>query len=155
MFLLQFLELIVEDFNFWPTDVLIDILIRVLTNETIERVASFAYGNGVPLRLLSRFLRLCGRDRSEVSFTHLFSLYHMWKVESSALHQASYYNVKHKRFCWINGEDHNQNEYVLNGGEAAASEAVPLGFDGTDYEETIIERLNSIQYEEYVFDLFQ
>ena len=43
----------------------------------------------------------------------------------------------------------------MNGEEAAASVAVPLGFVGTDYEEEIVAKLNSIQYEEYEFDLFQ
>ena len=127
MFILQFLELIVDDFNFWPTEVLLDIFIRVPTFQAIERVASFAYGNGVPLRILSRFLRLCGQDWSENSFTHLYSLYHKWRVEFGEVHHASYYNVKHKRFCWINGEDHNQNEFVLNG-EGGSKYGCPAWF---------------------------
>ena len=77
----------------------------------------------------------------------------MWRVESGAVHQTSYYNVKHKKVCWLNGEDHIQNEFVLNGDEAAADVGVPLGFANTKHEEEIVAKLNTIHNEEYVFDL--
>jgi len=155
MFIIQFLELLVDDFNFWPSDVLLDIFVRVPSFQAVERIASIAYGNGVPLRILSRFLHLVNPDWGESSSIHLYSLYHMWKLDSGAVHQTSYYNVRHKKICWLNGEDHIQDEFVLNGDEAAADVAVPLGFDGTDHEEVIVAKLNSIQNEEYFFDLLQ
>ena len=77
----------------------------------------------------------------------------MWKLESGAVHQTKYYNVKHKKVCLLNGEDHSQNEFVLNGDAAAADEGVPLGFAGTEQERVIIAKLNEIQYEEYAFDM--
>ena len=79
----------------------------------------------------------------------------MWKLDSGAVHRTSYYNVRHKKICWLNGEDHIQDEFVVNGDEAAADVAVPLGFDGTDHEEVIVAKLNSIQNEEYFFNLLQ
>ena len=108
MFLLQFLELLVDDFCFWPTSVLFDIFFSPPTIEARERIASFAYGNGIPLRVLSRFLRLFNPEWSDESYTHLYALYHMWKLESSAIHRSTYYK-------------HTQDEFVLNGDEAAAT----------------------------------
>ena len=149
MIIIQFLEFLVDDFNFWPSDVLFDIFIGASTFQAVARIASFAYGNGVPLRILYRFLHLCNPEWSESSSVHLYSLYHMWRVETGIL----YYNVRHRKVCWLNGEDHIQDEFVLNGDEAAADVAVPLGFDGSDHEEVIVAKLNSLKNEEYFFDL--
>ena len=154
MFLFQLLELLVDDFNVWPTDVLFDIFINPPTIEAIERIASFAYGNGIPLRLLTHFLRLCNLEWSEVSFSHLYALYHMWKLEPSEVHRSQYYNVGHKRLCWLNGDDHNQDEFVLKGEAAAAVVGAPLGFDLSTHE-AIIHKLNCLSHEEYVFEIMK
>ena len=153
MFLLQLLDLIADDFTVWPTDVIFDIFINPPTIQTIERIASFAYGNGIPLQVLSRFLRLTNLEWSDESFSHLYALYHMWKVESNTTHRSTCYNIKFKRLCWINGDDHAQDEFVLNGKEAVASEGVPIGFELTTHERAIVRKLNSLSNEEYVLDI--
>ena len=77
----------------------------------------------------------------------------MWKLESSAVHRSTYYNVRFKRVYWLNGDDHTQDDFVLNGDEAAANVYVPIGFELTTYEEAIVHKLNCLSNEEYVFDI--
>ena len=88
-----------------------------------------------------------------MNHTHLYALYHMWKLESSAVHRSTYYNVGFKRVCWLNGDDHTQDEFVLNGVEAAADVGVPIGFAGTTHEGVTVAKLNRLTNEEYVFDI--
>ena len=148
--LLQFLELLIDDFEAWPTDILLATFVAQPSFHSVERIAAFSYGNGIPLRLLTRFVSLCNREWDHNSYLQLYSLYHMWKMEPNTLHHASYYNVKHKKLCWINGDNHPQHELVTNG---EVAEGVTLGFDCTEHEEDIVAKLNALQNAEFVFDL--
>jgi len=153
MLLLQFLELIINDFNLWPTNVLLAIFVDQLTDQSIETIAAFSYGNGIPLRLLTRFVTLCNRLWTHNSSLQLYTLYHLWKVEAYTLHHATYYDVGRKELCWINGDNHPQHEPTTNGEEAAAA-GITLGFECTEHDEVIIAKLNELQDEEFMFDLF-
>ena len=116
-------------------------------------IAAFSYGNGIPLRLLTRFVTLCNPLWTHNSSLQLYTLYHLWKVEAYTLHHAMYYDIGRKKLCWINGDNHPQHEPTTNGEEAAAA-GITLGFECTEHDEVIITKLNELQDEEFMFDLF-
>ena len=78
----------------------------------------------------------------------MHSIYNRLFQGKNAHHHASYYDVKYKKMYWINGEYSVAQEPVL-----PEETIIPLGYEGTRYDEEIVRRLNEISHEECVFNL--
>ena len=164
MLLLQFLELIVDHFNRWPTDILLAIFVDPPCHQSVERIAAFAYGNGIPLRVLTRFVTLVNPQWRHIHSLQLYTHYHMWKVEVDATHCGQYFSMALGKYCWINGDCHPRDEPVLNGPEPPLDEGtieeegegamgIALGYNHTPHEEDIVTKLNLIYNEVYELDM--
>ena len=79
LLLLQFLEL--------------SMFVEQPTFHSVEKIAAFSYGNGIPLRVLTRFLNLSNPLRTHINSLQLHTFYHMWRIEEDSVHRATYYNV--------------------------------------------------------------
>jgi len=77
MLLFQFLELIVDDFSQWPTDILLCIFIDQSTYQSVEKVAAFSYGNGIPLQVLTRFVTLANPHWRHIFLATIYPLPHV------------------------------------------------------------------------------
>ena len=151
MLLLQLLELIVGDFNEWPTDILRDIFIETPYHLSVGRIAAFGYGNGVPLRILTRFVAMANPHWRHIHSLQLYTQYHMWKGEVDASHCAQYFSMSLGKYCWINGDSHPRDELVLNGPEPPLHEGpeeeegamgISRGYSHTPLEDDIVTMLN-------------
>ena len=165
MLLLQLLELIVGDFNEWPTDVLRDIFIESPNHLSVGRIAAFGYGNGIPLRILTRFVALANPHWRHINSLQLYTQYHMWKGEVDASHCAQYFSMSQGKYCWINGDSHQRDEPVPNGPEPPLHEApedmdaqameVSRGYSNMPFEDEIVTMLNLLFSEGYELDVLQ
>ena len=108
LLLLQFFELIVEYLCQWPTSILLSMFIEQPTFQSVEKISAFSYGNGIPLRVLTRFLNLSNPLWTHLNSLQLHKFYHMWRIEKGAVHRATYYNVGLKQMCWLNGPNHQK-----------------------------------------------
>ena len=163
MFLLPFLELIVGDFDTWPTDVLRDVFVEVPNHLSVGRIAAFGFGNGVPLRLLTRFAALANPHWRHINSLQIYTQYHMWKGEVDASHCAQYYNMSEGKICWINGDSHPRNEPVVNGVEPPLHQGpeelddlamgIALGYSNSPLDEEIVSTLNLLSCEVYELDI--
>ena len=164
MLLLQFLELIVDDFMQWPSDILLAIFIDTPCYQSVERIAAYAYGNGVPLRVLKRFVTLANPHWRHISSLQLYTHYHMWKVEVDSTYCAQYFNMSLGRYCWINGDSHPRDEPLTNGPEPPLHESTAgeedegamgfaRGFSCTSHSEAIVAKLNELYNESFEFDI--
>ena len=148
MYLLVFLEMFLGAISTWPRDVLMAIFVEPPTTPKIMRVSAFFYGNGVPLCIASTFFGLCNPYGNFAILNDMHSVYHMWFQGRNARHQAPYYDIRFKKMYWINGEESPVREPLL-----PEVTDVPLGFQGSGFDELIVEKLNSISREECVFTL--
>ena len=78
MYLLLFIEIFVGVFGLWPADVLSALFLELPTHQSIRKVASFFYGNGVPLRIAHHLHALCNPFWNHHATTDMNALYHLW-----------------------------------------------------------------------------
>jgi hypothetical protein len=57
------------------------------------------------------------------------------------IHHAKYYNVKHKKYMWINGSDHPRLEPVL-----CETSVIALGIDGGRQPDFMRQKLESHEF---------
>ena len=81
---LQFRELIVDDLCQWPTSIHLSMFVEQPTFHSVEKIAAFSYGNGIPLRVLTRFLNLSNPLWTHLNSLQLHTFYHIWRIEEDA-----------------------------------------------------------------------
>ena len=118
------------------------------THQSIKKVASFFYGNGVPLRIANHLSTLCNPLWNHHTTIELYTLYHLWLAEVDTLHHAKYYNTGYRKMYWINGGNCPRDEPVTTD-----EISIELGFEGTTDGDRIIDRLNELSHEKFTFDL--
>ena len=95
MYLLLLIEILVGDFGLWPSDVLSALFLDLPTDHSIRKLASFFYGNGVPLRLATRLSTLCNPFWNHHSTADMKHLYHLWHAGVDSTHHANYWNTRY------------------------------------------------------------
>jgi hypothetical protein len=78
------------------------------------------------------------------------TFYNLWFYDSSVDHHAIYYNVKHKKYMWINGSDHHQLEVCI----PERSEPI-MGIDPALRANVIRQTIMDINTVEVEFDILQ
>ena len=97
---------------------------------------SFPYGNGIPLRIASYFFILCNERGGYCVTVMMFSFYKIWADFKDTLHHTKYYNTQFKKLYWLNGENCSQQEPVI-----PEATDIPLGYEGTDLNQTVLNKL--------------
>jgi hypothetical protein len=110
--LLTFLRCIGE-FDTWHSNIFQFLLCAKSTTNIVKEVAAFFYGNGLSLRYATLIYLLCNEQASFLTSHTLFTFYSFWHSDKTTSNHAQYYNMKHKKFLWINGLDHLRMEPVL------------------------------------------
>ena len=149
MYLLLFIEILVGDFGLWPSDVLSALFLDLPTDHTIRELASFFYGNGVPLKFATRLSTLCNPFWNNHASEDMKVLYHLWHAGVDSPHHTKYWNTRYGQMCWIHDGNCTRNEPVTPREEGC----IELGWEGTADEERIIDKLHELSHEECTFDL--
>jgi hypothetical protein len=116
MSVLQLAEIHLGSIFTWPRLILRYLFIDPLEYRTILKLANFFYGNSVPLALAVQIFQTCN-DKATDNTVHHFSYYYdAWKRCEDDIHLGIYFNMKAKKFMYINGSHNNQSEicYILS-----------------------------------------
>jgi hypothetical protein len=70
----------------------------------------------------------------------IFTFYNLWQSDKSTIHHPQYYNMKHRKFMWINGDDHLRMEPVL-----PERSDITLGLNGAERPDVMREKLESLR----------
>ena len=149
MYLLLFIEILVGDCGLWPSEVLSALFLDPPTDQSVRTLASFFYGNGVPLRIAGRLSTLCNPFWSDHSSENMKALYLLWQAGVDACHRTKYWNTRYRQIYWIHGGDCTGDEPITPGEESC----VEIGCEGTEDETRIFDKLNELSHEEIAFDL--
>lgn len=148
LLLLPFLRCCIGEFDAWPSTILQLLFIDKPHPEGIKDLSAFFFGNGLSLRYASFFYDKCNEQANIIETIIMFSHYSLWYNDKQTLHQIKYYNVRQKKFMWINGRDHPQLEPVL-----PEESDIPLGVNGTDHIEQISGKIMNLQDREIELEL--
>ena len=88
MYLLLFIENILGDFGLWPSDVLSALFLDLTTDQTVRELASFFYGNGLPLRIAEKLSALCYPFWNLRASTDMKIHYHLWHAGVDSPHHT-------------------------------------------------------------------
>ena len=150
MNLLHFMEILVADFGLWPSSVLSGLFLDLPSERTVRKVASFLYGNGVPLKIATKLCALCNPLWNDRASTDMNVLYHLWHAGVDERHHTKYYSTRHRQMYWIHGGDCARDEPVT---PKQGIDIDEVGWEATLYGEHILDRLNDLKHEELTFDL--
>jgi len=150
MYLLLFIEILVGDFGLWPSDVLSGLFLDLPSERTVRKVASFLYGNGVPLTNAEKLYALCNPFWNHYASTDMKVQYYLWHAGVDSTHHTKYYNTRYRQMYWIHGGNCTRDEPVT---PKQGTDIDELGWQGTSDGERILDRLNDLKHEEVTFDL--
>jgi hypothetical protein len=114
MLIFALLKCCIEDFDVWPSNILHSLICDKPYTKGVRDFCAFCYGNGLPLRFAKTFFVLCNDQCNHISSYTIYTFYNLWHTDTSTNHHA-HYNVKHKKYIWINGSDHHwlHSRFVL------------------------------------------
>jgi hypothetical protein len=113
MLLLAFLRACIAEFNDWPSEILHLLFCDEAKTTHIRDVCAFLYGNGLPLTFATKLYLFLNDDSDHLTANSIRTFYNLWHDDTATAHHAKYYNVRHKKYLWINGSDHPPFEPVL------------------------------------------
>ena len=146
--LLPFLRCCIGEFDAWPSTILKLLFIDKPNVVGIRDLSAFFFGNGLSLRYAGFFYDKCNEQAKVIETIMMFSHYSLWYNDKQTLHHIKYYNVRQKKFMWINGRDHPRLEPV-----SSEESDIPLGVNGTGHVEQIRDKLMNLQNEEIELEL--
>jgi hypothetical protein len=76
----------------------------------VKKLTALFYGNNVPLDIAITVYRICNDKCSHDMIAQKNHFYKLWQTSIIKAHLATYYNMLHKTFIWINGKALHQLE---------------------------------------------
>jgi hypothetical protein len=87
----------------WPSYILRFLFVTYVTQRAVKKVTAFFFGNDVPLDIAKTVYRLCNDTYSQDTEMRINHFYQLWQSSYYKTHMASYHNMLHQTFFWING----------------------------------------------------
>ena len=143
MNLLEIVENHLGEFYHWPSFVLLflfeDHPSPVRTGR-LRKVILFLYGNDVPKDLAYQFYIVCSGKASKFVLEQFNECYHVWHTHRCEPHMAEYWNMRLRKFIYINDSLLNQSEPVL-----PEVTTIDFGIDITGLSRRIHNRLELVR----------
>jgi hypothetical protein len=98
----------------WPTTVVEDMCITEPHVGGLRLVATFMFGNGVPIDVASDCVSACTGWSAVYIAQKMHDWYYVWSRSPDRLHKTWYYNMRLKSMVWLNGLACSQEEVVKN-----------------------------------------
>jgi hypothetical protein len=124
----------------WPSYIIRFLFFEVTHPGVVKKLTAFFFGNDVPLDIAKTVYRLCNDTYSQDTEMKIDHFYWLWQSSHYKRHMASYYNMLHQTFFWINGRALHQLETVQP--EVTVLE---FGIDNTHCESQIRAKLKIIR----------
>jgi hypothetical protein len=127
-------------FGDWPAEILHVLFVDYPPPRMMRRLLAFPYGNGAPCPLASQLFHACNTHSSAVDTETFYSTYEEWENNHFGRHMSQLYNLRHKKYVYLNGKRRDQKELVPD-----MTDPVPLGIYNTDFPFLILGRLERIR----------
>ena len=114
MLLIPLVERIVgAPMSVWPRIVLQYLCTLPPTSFSSTLLASFFCGNGLPCLMALQLVRVCHTADTTFHQTEIQSLYDQWHNSPHTLHFYVYWNLRVRRYLWLNGSQVPLHESVI------------------------------------------
>jgi len=81
--------------------------------EKLKKVIAFCYWNDVPHQLAYQFYNACNGTSPRFVLEQFHSWYRAWHISRCRPHMAMYWNMRPRKYMFVNGSLLNQSEPVL------------------------------------------
>jgi len=125
----------------WPSTILEYLFFEIPNLHALEDLIAFFYGNGIPCPMASQLYHVCNTKTTASVTEHIDKTYSFWDSCTFEVHLAKYYNMRLKKYVYINGSCRDSYEPV----EAAWTANVKIGIDNTPFPTLIRCWLNEIR----------
>jgi hypothetical protein len=140
MRLLDAAQRYLDTFDEWPADILDILFIQYPPPRMLRKLLAFLFGNGAPCSLASQLYYVCNTYSSADDTETIFKTYEEWDNNPLGRHISRYYNIRLRKYVYLNGRQRNQNELV-----ADMTDPVPLGIFNTEFPFLIAARIQRIR----------
>ena len=89
--------------SLWPRIILHFLFGFPPTSFSCKAIASFLYGNKLDYAAALRLIRVCHYIAPNEMIQQVRVLYFHWNSNPNVLHFALYWNMRHRKFVWLNG----------------------------------------------------
>jgi len=112
----------------WPSHILEYLFAGTPNLAALDELIAFFYGNGVPCHMAKQLFYACNPKATGLATVHIYATYSYWDSRSEDEHLAKYYNMRLRRYVYLNGID------VLNTFEPVPFEPnEKIGIDNTPF----------------------
>jgi len=129
MSLIRAAENILGSIENWPSTILEYLFCEIPILSAMEELTAFFYGNGIPCPMASQLYHACNTKSTASVTDHIYETYSFWDSCMFERHLAKYYNMRLKKYVYINGSCRDRYEPVEN----IWAQNVKLGIDNTPY----------------------
>jgi hypothetical protein len=126
--LLNSVERYLGSFDEWPAEILRILFIQLPSRRMLRKLLAFFYGNGTPCPLASQLYHACNNHSTSEEADIIYRTYEDWDKTQFARHMSKYYNLRHKKYVYLNGKRRGQNQMVPN-----ITNPIPLGIYNTGF----------------------
>jgi hypothetical protein len=110
MTILECMERHLGSIESWPSDILVYLFCCPPNRSRLHSIASFCYGNDVPLHIASDFYHFYNSASTPFDHEEMELYYSYYQFYLNKHHQGYYYNMSARKFMFINGKCLNQTE---------------------------------------------
>jgi len=96
----------------WPSDILVLLFCCPPNESRIREIASFCYGNDVPLSIVSDFYHFYNTASTPFDHEAMERYYSYFQYYLYKHHQGTYFNMSTRKFMFMNGKCLDQTEEV-------------------------------------------
>jgi hypothetical protein len=139
MSLIRAAENIVGSIENWPTHILEHLFCEIPNLEALEGLIAFFYGNGIPCHVACQLYHACNSKSTAIVTEQFYTTYCFWESCTHEVHLAQYFDMRLKKYVYINGRYRDPCELVQ------LQLPVKMGIDNTPFPTIIRCWLNRIR----------
>jgi len=139
MSLIRAVESIIGSIENWPTHILEHLFCEIPDLDALEGLIAFFFGNGIPCPMACRFYHACNSKATASVTEQFYTTYSFWESCTYEVHLAQYFNMRLKKYVYINGSQWDPYELVQ------LQLPVKIGIDNTPFPNIIRCLLNGIR----------
>jgi hypothetical protein len=94
----------------WPSLIIDQPFIEEPTDTTLRNIATFIYGNRVPIQLAIDLFDGCNGTRKWYAEERFHEWYYIYDRNTYKFNKAKYYSVLLGKMSWINGRGHSDGQ---------------------------------------------
>jgi len=89
----------------WPSRILEYLFCETPNLEALDELIAFFYGNGILCPMASQLYHVCNTKTTALATEHIYATYSYWDSCTEEEHLAQYYNMRLKKYVYLNGID--------------------------------------------------